>query len=256
MKISWNLLTFNRAELVEMCLQKNLEKMGHAASEIVWTDNGSSQKQMVEEIVKPYGIPLKKIQHETNLGVAKGYNACALNSSGDWILITGCDRLFQDNWLKLWVEAATIMSNTKCISVYAHSIDKLPERKRGEPFMANDRKLCKAMPFGARLVHKDLFALAGHLREDLGLYGFEDVIWSETAMKICEQKAWGYYAALDMQSRHIGDEGVKEYVGFDPHDYWRFKQAEVKDPRKMEVVNRCMKQGWPPYFPPGAERAT
>ena len=106
-----------------------------------------------------------------------------------------------------------------------------------------------AMPFGARIMHKDIFKAVGHLREDFGLYSHEDIEFSERVIRWANKNGFKYLTMLDVISQHIGDEGVKEYVGFDPHEYWRFKRDEVGKPEKIAKLKECEKLGFPFYSP-------
>jgi glycosyltransferase involved in cell wall biosynthesis len=187
--------------------------------------------------------------HKENFGVAKGYNHGYVLATGDWIVITGCDMLMPENWLVTMKEYLEKVPQTGIACMYSQPMDKVPERIRGERTIVNGMDLWPALPFGRRIVRRDLFKDIGYLREDFGLYGWEDVEWGERALRICKEKDLMCYAIPDKVAEHLGTEGVKMADGKDPADYHAFKRAEVHDPKKIELMNRCRAEGYQYYNP-------
>lgn len=251
--VSWALLTFNRAGIVEQAVPYCLQQAGYPIKDLVWVDNGSepAERAAIASSIDAHfeGIPTTKVLNPFNLGVDKGYNRAIALCSSPWIVITGCDRKMPTNWLKKMVDIVTLDPSIMCVSIYAHHIDKLPERKRGHRFTVGDINLHHAMPFGARMFHRELLEHAGYFREDFGLYGWSDVEYAERVMRVCDENQWKYVALVDDIAHHMGDEGCNEYNGMDPHEYWQFKQKEVKDPEKQKKLQWCRDNRWP-YFNP------
>lgn len=251
--ISWALLTFNRAGTVIKAVPDMYHKSGYPIKELSWCDNGSTplERATIAEMLMNE-VPIAdstSIHNARNLGVDKGYNRAISMTTCPWILITGCDRIFPKDWLKKMVEVAESGKDVKVISVYSHTIDKLNERVRGGTYEIGGHKVQTAMPFGARMFHRDLLKAAGYFREDFGLYGWSDIEFSERQMRVCKEKGWDYVVMLDVVAEHLGDEGSAEYKGLDPNEYWQFKQKEVKDPKKQEVLKWCAENKYPFFNP-------
>ena len=249
-KISWALLTFNRASTVEKAITQNMATAQYEWDEMVWVDNGSTEDNRcaINKVVS-CSPSLTKVLNYKNLGVDVGYNRAIALSKSDWILITGCDRLMFDGWLSKIAKILSENPNVKVLSIYSNHIEKLPERVRGPIFEMSGYKVCKAMPFGARIFHRDLLKKAGYFREDFGLYGYSDIEFAERQMRVCDENGWEYLAFTDEYAKHLGDEGCKSFNGYDPKSYWEFKQKELKDPKKQEVLNWSKKNKYPYYSP-------
>jgi GT2 family glycosyltransferase len=251
--ISWALLTFNRAGTVLKAVPDMFQRAGYPIKELCWCDNGSQPVEsaaIADMLVNR--VPIADttcILNPRNLGVDKGYNRAIAMTTGDWILITGCDRNFPQDWLRAMVEVIEGDPDVKVVSIYSHPIDQLRERIRGEKYVINGRKVQTAMPFGARIFHRDLLHEAGYFREDFGLYGWSDVEFSERQIRVCNEKGWDYVVLLDVVAEHLGDEGSNEYRGLDPKAYWEFKKKEVADVEKQKVLNWCRENKYPFYNP-------
>jgi GT2 family glycosyltransferase len=257
LNISWALLTFNRADTVIKAVPDMFQKSGYPINELCWCDNGSSPADggAIADCLSR-DIPILNtvsILNSHNLGVDKGYNRAIAMTTGEWILITGCDRIMPDNWLKKMVDVINADPDVKVVSIYSQPIDKCRERVKGEKYELGGHSVQTAMPFGARIFHRDLLYAAGYFRQDFGLYGWSDVEFSERQMKVCNQKSWDYVVMLDVVAQHLGDEGNGVYKGLDPDEYWQFKKLEVKDPKKQEVLKFCREKNYPRFNPYSGE---
>lgn len=246
MKISLVVLTFNRAETVAKAMRHNFANAGAPIDEFIWVDNGSTDH--THDVMTSFE-PDISVLHSKNLGVAKGYNHGYVLATGDWIVITGCDMLMPDNWLLTMKEYIEKIPDTGIACMYSQPIEKVPERIRGDRMSINGLELIPALPFGRRIVRRDLFKDIGYLREDFGLYGWEDVEWGERALRVCYEKGLRSYTIPNQVAEHLGTEGVKMHDGKDPEEYHAFKRAEVQDPKKQEVMNRCRAEGFKYYTP-------
>jgi hypothetical protein len=111
------------------------------------------------------------------------------------------------------------------------------------------KEIVHAMPTGRRMFSKSLLKLTGYLREDFGLYGWEDVEWAHRAERVCDEKSLLYYVMPQLIADHLGTEGIKRYDGQDESEYHKFKQREANDPKKIKLMEQCRKDNWPYYNP-------
>lgn len=253
MKISWIVLTHNRMSIVNRAMKHNFENTGFPdfplfPGEIIWYDNGSDPQELSK---LECGFAHILMHDRENKGVAKGYNRALAMATGDFIMITGCDRLMPVRWLTTWINAFLTIPNTGIISCYSKPIEEVPERIRGDVVYGCEGTPTyrPAIPMEARILRRDLFREIGYFKEDLGLYGWEDVLWSERAEKVTAAKGLVNYVIHDMMSEHLGDEGVNAWSGQDDKEYHEFKKREANDPRKTEVCNQYRKDGHPYYNP-------
>lgn len=248
MKISWIILTFNRMGTVKHAVTHNLAYAGREPDEIIWVDNGSSD-QMLEfaKEIKPDVL----IANKQNLGVAKGYNRGLALATGDYLVITGCDRLMPENWLATWVKYLENIPQTGIISCYTAPLEQVPERRRGETtiHMKSVLPYIPAMPFEARIIPKSLHQKAGYLLESLGLYGWEDNAWAERVEKLTRDQGLINYIIPGMTAHHLGCEGISDWNGRDEADYHSFKMKEARDPNKQKIIEQYRKDHHP-YFNP------
>lgn len=246
-RLSWVILTFNRHETVLKAFTHNLKNAGRKIDEIIWVDNGSDWKNyhFMAGFLSAADV---QIRNNQNLGVSKGYNRGYAMATGTHICITGCDRLMPDGWAKTFMDYFEAIPETGVISCYSWGLDHVGERRRKgdkSEVEINGKKIIHAQPFEARTIRRDLFKKVGYLHEGFGLYGHEDIPWSERAMKCADEMGLIYYIIPGFQANHIGCEGIIEYNGRDDYDYYKFKMDEAKDPRKQQLVNELSAQGWP-----------
>jgi GT2 family glycosyltransferase len=251
LKISWVILTLNRAQTVAQSYVHNLEQAGAPIDELIWVDNGSSHSEylQLERLFKCADVKVRNIQ---NLGVAKGYNRGIVLATGDLIAITGCDRFMPMHWLKTMVNYFETIPQTGVISVYSKPPETMPERfKHRVPIEEdyNGLPIIQAMPMGAKMFRRELLKDVGHLREDFGLYGWEDVEWGYRAQRILAEKNLLSYIIPNFLAVHSGSEGIKDFNGLDNEDYHAFKQREANDPKKAERMEWCRDNGFQHYSP-------
>jgi len=221
----------------------NLKNAGYPIGELVWVDNGSTDG--VREVMKKFG-PAVSVLHDRNLGVAKGYNRAFALATGDWIVLTGCDMLMPDKWLEKMVEYTEAIPTTDVVAMFSVPFAACTERLIGEMNMCSAGNWQKAIPMGRRMMRRSVLSRAGYLREDFGLYGWEDVEWARR----CVAKGLNCYAIPGMVAEHLGTEGVKMFDGKgDSKDYHAFKQEQVKDPAKIALMHKCQVEGYPFYTP-------
>lgn len=247
MKISLVILTFNRAEIVRQAMSHNFKNAGRQIDELVWVDNGSTDN--VRKYMKELQ-PDVSVLHSENLGVAKGYNRGYALASGDYVCITGCDRLMPDGWLATYAKYLEAIPNTGIISIFSQPLEKVPERVRGLPYLIDGLPMVDCLPFGSRILPRKLLTeKIGFLREDFGLYGWEDVEWGERALKVLKENHLLSYTIPGVFAEHKGNEGIKALNGSEDPAYHAFKQQEARDPRKIEVLQKARAEGHPYYNP-------
>ncbi len=91
------------------------------------------------------------------------------------------------------------------------------------------------------MISRKLLNEAGYLREDFGLYGYEDMEWGHRAYKVCQENDWKSFVIPGQIPRDVGM--------LDPAEYTKAKAEEVKDPKKEELFRKCASENWPYYNP-------
>lgn len=253
MKVSWLILTYNRAEKVQKAVSHNIENCGEQWDELVWVDNGSSDD--VRDVMAGFK-PDTSVLHKTNLGVGPGYNRAMLLATGEYMVITGCDMLMPKDWLKTFKTYMKAIPQTGIACMYHAQLSWVPERKRkmkaGGDWnreTINGLEIVHAMPIERRMFSRKLLGKIGYLREDFGLYGWEDCEWGHRAERVCDELGLLYYMIPGNHPEHLGTEAIKSYDGKDESEYHAFKQRESADPRKQDVMRQCREKNWPYYTP-------
>ena len=251
MKISWLLLTYNRANAVCKAIPYCAKNAGHSYDEVIWVDNGSEKGEYLRIAHMLAGLfpNITHVLYSKNTGVAKGYNTCMANAQGTHMVITGCDMMMPDNWLKKMVEAYNGLPKAGVVTIYASEISKVKERIRGEPFMWSSQVFQEAMPIGRRFLSKELQRKIGYFHEGFGMYGWDDVAWGHTAERVLGELGLKSYNLNDHVAEHLGTEGNVGYDYKDEHEYWRWKRKEVEDPAKQELLTKLRTANWPSFNP-------
>lgn len=248
--VSLVILTFHRWNVVNECLEANLASADYPLYEIIHVDNGSGN--VFNEKFRDVFRPNIQIIHAENQGVSKGYNRGMLMASGTHIAIVGCDRLMPTGWLKTMVDATERIPNTGVVSHYsspnhASLAGKLHQRLRGPTECINGVEITPAFACEARVHSRQFLKLAGFFREDLGLYGYEDVEWSERAERVARENNLINYILPNMPfAQHMWDED--DFKMPDGTSYVDFKEKENHD-GKAEFVRKCWELGSPYYNP-------
>lgn len=239
------MLTHNRHETVNKAFEHNINNSGYKIDEIIWCDNESKNLKCFDL----YWYADVAIVNSKNLGVAKGYNRALAMTTGDYIVITGCDRLMPSNWLKTWIDHIKIIPNTGVISCYSKDLSEVPERIMKQNFSIYGKNIIQAIPMEARIYSRKFHDECGYFREDFGLYGLEDVYWSHRAQKVAYLNDLINYTIPGMKAEHLGSEGVYPWNGTDDQAYHDFKVKELADPRKQLIMRFGQANQWPYYNP-------
>lgn len=254
MKISWIILTYNRAVTVKRAIPHCVMNAGHPVHEIIWVDNGSSLQERIELASAIGGAAqtarcrITQCMLPENTGVAQGYNTAMALARGTHLVITGCDMLMPDHWLANMASPFDRI-DTGISMVFAAPIESTPERVRGQPFGCPPYRLQEAMPIGRRLLSVELQREIGYFHEGFGMYGWDDVFWGKRAEVVLKQKGLKAYCLIDQIAEHLGTEGNVGYDHKDEHEYWRWKKAQVNDPAKQKLLSELERQGWPRFSP-------
>lgn len=252
MKISWVILTYNRANSVLKAIPHCMEYSGAMWDEIIWVDNGSdiNERTKIADMFSDSGwTNLTQCWLPKNLGVAKGYNTAMALARGTHLVITGCDMLMPKNWLADMVEVLEEVPNAGIATIYAAPIEKTPERIRGPEWDYNGIHIRESMPIGRRLLSVELQREIGYFHEGFGMYGWDDVFWGHRAEVVLGKRGLKSYNLFNSIAEHLGTEGNVGYDHKDEHEYWRWKKEQVNDPRKHELLAQLQKDGWPKFSP-------
>ncbi len=249
--VSLVMLTYNRKESVETSLRANLASAGATIDEIIHVDNGSDPG--FAQWFKDEFEPEVQILHETNQGVAKGYNRGMLLASSSHIVITGCDRVMPYHWLKHMCLAFEKIENTGVISCYSSPTEAAKTgftgRFKAEPETVSGVNIRRASPCEARMHSKEFLFRTGLFREDLGLYGMEDCEWVERAERVAKEDGLINYVLPNLNvAHHLSDDDFKSTIpGYT--SYKNFKTAQNDEGYKQDLVKRCWELGNPYYNP-------
>ena len=255
MKISWLLLTYNRANSALRAIPYCMKNAGREWHELVWVDNGSCPADRKDiEIMLSYqsakhGFDLTQVLLPKNLGVAKGYNRTMALATGTHAVITGMDMLMPDNWLANMARCFEQTPETGVVTIYAKPIDETPERIRGPVYEAHGMRLQPAMPIGRRMLSVELLREIGYFPECFGMYGYDDIPWGHRAEKVCQEKGLLFYNLVDSVAEHLGTEGNVGYDFKDEHEYWRWKKEQVQAQYKQKLLVEIQKMGFPKFSP-------
>lgn len=248
---SWIILTHNRAETVNRAMRHCMANAGAEWDELVWVDNGSDPEQYTEIACGPLGDASTRVRHAINRGVARGYNTGMGLATKDYIVITGCDMLMPDNWLKTFKEYVTRIPETGVACIYSSPWSLKHERLRLPYGVQEKNDLCyvPAMPIERRIFRRELLRDFGYLPESFGLYGFDDLAWAARVESVCMEKNLLCYVIPGMVAQHLGDEGIEEHTGRDGQEYHAMKRREVEDPAKLVELERLKGLAWPRFSP-------
>lgn len=236
MRISLVMLTYNRADLVERIMAHNLANAGGAPDELIWVDNGSTDR--VRDVMRSYK-PDVSVLNKSNLGIFKGYNRGFILASGDYVTITDDDMLMPNGWLAAYRAYLEGISNTGVACILWNR-----RRRLSTTLETNGLKYQPCHPLGRFIVHRDLLLRRiGLFREEFGLIGPGDIEWSRRASRVCKEDGLLTYALAGYQSEHLGTPEC------DGQKYFAYKEREAGDPRKRAILAFCAAAKYPYYNP-------
>lgn len=249
MKISWIILTYNRTKIVGRAFEHNFKNSGIPADEIIWVSNGMKDS----DCSGLFEIGLKAdcmLWNKTNQGVARGYNQAMAMATGDYIVITGCDMLMPDNWLKTFADYVQAIPNTACACMYS-ATQNLEHRyyDGGKIEYHGALSYIRALPIERRIFPRKLLKEVGYLREDLfGLYGWEDVEWAARVNQYARKNNLLTYVIPGMVPIDLQKE---ESYKADPkmQEYEAFKKKESNRPDIQDIFKQVEAAGFPFYSP-------
>jgi GT2 family glycosyltransferase len=244
--ISWVILTFNRREIVTKAISRCMQNAGAAWDELIWVDNGSTDG--MEKSLFDFE-PTVSVLNAKNQGVARGYNVGMGLATKDYIVLTGCDMLMPDGWLKLMKSYVEEIPHTGVASIYSKTLDQARERIQGGARVVNGLPLVPALPIERRIFKRSLLAEFGYFPETFGLYGYDDLAWAARANKVAEEKGLLNYVIPNVMAEHLGTEGIEVHDGKDDATYHAFKKDQVSSPDKTLELNRLRTLGWPKFSP-------
>lgn len=244
MKISAMLLSFNRGKLVEETFYHNVGNRGRSWDELVWVDNGSEDG--TADLIRERFDPDVFIQHRHNLGVSKGYNHAIAMCTGDWIMMMGDRNKMPMNWLKVMAEVAE-SGKVDAVCMWSCPYEGAKERHLPGPSLNIAGHVCApSIAFGAALlISREMIRQAGYWREDLGMYGWNDVEWADRI----RARRGRTYMLPDYLVTRAEDVNIPTRDGKDEITYRAWRDKEINDPAKHAKLAWCAKNNWPYYNP-------
>lgn len=232
MKFTWVIMS-HANKTADKSVEYNLNNAGEKIDEIIWVDNNTVESPLMEKIAD------RIIRNKMNVGIAKGYNPAFAMAKGDFIIITGSDTRMPNNWLKVYKEHIKKIPNTGVACMCNVHYTQAKERIRGKKEVINGLEIVPALPLGFRVINKQIIKDCGYLREDFGMYGWDDVEWAERILKHTTLKT---YIIPDYIPEH-------DVFHQPDKDYFDFKLKETKDPKKEEKLRWCRENNYPIYNP-------
>jgi GT2 family glycosyltransferase len=187
-------LTIDRYPSCIENLKRNLANCGvpRETIEVLWCDNGSQDKRVVEEMTK---IADYAHVNKENCGISRMLNQLIIRSTGQCIFQLGNDYEMPDNWLKSAIEFATNNQNVGMVGI-AWCPDHVTEGPQpyGKPM------------FGPKLKTRALLDEVGAFDEMLSPYGLEDSDYHQRAVLA----GFNNYYLPNIFCKHLGgDVGEK-----------------------------------------------
>ena len=222
-------------------MQQTLMEAGDSDYELIWVDNGSTDGcQNLPSFFKADRILL----NSKNMGVSIGYNQALGLCRTDWIYLIGSRNLMPNGWLKTGKSFAK-SGLVDSVCMYEMSPMLLPDRwLPGAEIVISGLRLKPAIQNGAMIFRRSLLTSAGYWREDMGMYGWNDIEW---ARRIASRNLRGY-AVVDQLSPHLADDpNDKTMVSGVPYRQW--VNSERDHPSKQERLEACRIAGYPHFSP-------
>lgn len=232
------ILTLDRAHTASVALEANLERAGRLPDEIVHVDNGSFEPlpRVVKHITSKYDIPFTQVLFSKNTGTSQGYNAGIGVARSDWIVLDDSDLYFPDKWGYIVHRYITHIPNTALARFEKHSEPALrlgsPRLEQGLPIIPSH------VQGGCRFFPRKRCYNGGYLREDFGVYGWEDI---EQTRRTVAQGGLTY----TIPGHYITD----VLVELEKQSYFNTKQNALKKNQGKEKLESLAAAGFPPYFP-------
>lgn len=240
-KVSICMLTIDRywmtrysiENLIEKALRFEDDKFEPVVEiELLILDNGSKDQRVIDyckDIADVF------IQHDTNIGVAAGFNELFRKSTGDYICLVGNDIVLHEGWLEDLIQYNNRIDKSGITAIHC-VLDK------GEytPLPANDGDLLVKVwapktniVYGTCLFKRELLQSVGAFDENFGLYGCED---SQLAWRVSQSGYHNYYLP-NQYSTHIGSdlEQSSEYRKMKTDN---FKKSEIYLAQSVEKMRK------------------
>lgn len=243
MKVSCFIVTCNRGNQVKLSLNQNIKNNDGEPpwDELIWVDNGSQEPMAV--LAATY-MPDALLMLKTNLGVSKGFNRGKALCTGDWILCLGDRNILPPGAYKALVSVAS-SDEVDAICCYDCDWNSKAERTLpGEVRSIAGVSCGPAIAFDTILFRRSLLSTAGYYREDLGMYGWNDVEWANR-LKIRNLRT---FVLTDYVVERMPDLANYAMPETDT-SYREWRDREVADPKKKEVLKTAEEQGYPYYNP-------
>jgi GT2 family glycosyltransferase len=241
MTISLIMVTFNRVDQVRKCFTRNINGAGAKYDELVWVDNGSADG--MEKLIAESRANIALFNGE-NLGVSKGYNQAMRCCTSDWICIVGDRNLMPRNWLKMFRSVIkTDEVDSICMYEYPGRMAN-PSRLFGKAVKIAGWDMIPALQNGSMIFRRSLLKTVGYWREDMGMYGWNDIEWGK---RMAHRKVRGF-VFKEYGSSHCGDDPHKPYF-VDGIPYRQWVNSHRDNPETQAKLQWCEANDYP-YFNP------
>lgn len=208
------LLTLNRLELVKRTLIPNIESAGVNIDEIVWCDNGSIDGTV--EYIESLNIVDKKVLNKENKGIAKGYNSAYKLATGKFVARPGTDMLMPKNWLRDMTDS--FKKDSGIVAMISESYKEQKEKR----YLGEKNGVMEANALGSIVFRKEILDKGIYLNDSLGMYGYEDTLWTE---KVRDAGYLNYYI----------DGIVKDFPKYETEKYPEYIKWKMKQIKELEV---------------------
>lgn len=243
MRISVCYLTMNCVDTVQ-AIQQDKSNAGRNYDQWIWVDQGSTDG--TQEIAKQSN-PDVLILNEKNTGSSRGTNQGWYSATGDWIVAANHSCVCPPGWLKSMEQVAQT-GQVDAICIYDEPYPSDPGRHMPggcEKTHIGGHEVYPTMPFARMMFNRNLLDRVGYLREDLGMYGWNDVEWGYR----CRSFGIRSYAFVNIIKTRLQSGAKTISINGEMMDYRKWRDKEVSDPKKQEVMGWCSANNFPYYNP-------
>ncbi len=204
-RVTYIMNIIDRYPITKDVTEKNILYAGRGIDEFIFTDNGSTDKRIIQWAI---GAADTLILNETNVGNPQALNNALKKAKGDYIVIAGNDIQLPTRWLHKAVEIA---ADPK-VGLVGFDWRDEPKNETYKTL-----KLTKGCPFGTWVFHRRLLDEVGYFNE-WSKYG----LWDSGYAMRCKAKGLLNGYVMGLSSKHVGED-----VG-ENSEYRKMKNEEMR----------------------------
>lgn len=245
MKVSACFAIFNERQILQKVWPENIDE---EIDEWLIADNGSTDG--AKEYLDIYLKADVEILFKKNVGIARSHNALFSQASGDLIILTGCNRILPKNWVRLFKDYFTAFPDLVTACIYNDGAIE-GQRVLGPAQFAGNLAITPGVIMDVICFHREIFREIGYYDTNFGLWGMEDLEFSERIHKYCKanKKIAGFIP--NIRNKHFGFSPTED---FDPKksslDYYDLKVGENnRFAEKEKYFYELKAKGFPPFKP-------